>query len=73
MHFAYSATALGRVAKGAHWGMRGATSLANCNLLMKGFGNAVDRDACTGTAQWSSGDGVGFSMVWRWFNKVWLE
>ena len=42
-------------------------SLANCNSLIKGFGNATDGDACTGAAQPSGGDGVG------WFNKVWLE
>ena len=45
----------------------------SCNLLIKGFGNAIDRDACIGIAQRSGGDGVRFSMVWRWFNKVWLE
>ena len=28
---------------------------------------------CTGIAQRRGGDGVGFSMVRRWFNKVWLE
>ena len=53
--------------------MRGAASLANCNLLIKGFGNATDGDACTGTAQRSGGDGVGLSMVWKGFNKVWFE
>ena len=51
--------------------------LANClcNLLIKGFGNAIDGDACTVIAQRSGGDGVGFSM---WCtrcgsNEVWLE
>ena len=33
----------------------------------------IDGDACTGIAQRSGSDGVGFSMVWRWFDKVWLE
>ena len=42
--------------------MRGAASLANCNLLIKGFGNAIDGDACTGAAQ-RSGDGVAFHGV----------
>ena len=33
----------------------------------------IDGDACIGIAQWSGGDGVGVSIVWRWFNNVWLE
>ena len=60
--------------------MRGTASLANCNLLIKGFGIAVDGDACTGTAQRGGGDGVGFPLCGGangstrcGSNEVWLE
>ena len=52
----HNSATLGLIAKGVHWGMQ---SLANrfCNLLIKGFGDVINGNACIGIAQWSAGDG----------------